>query len=77
MRILSHLLKKSLIENFIFCIVCVDKLPRLYFSKKLISKPKEGENYYQCYEFNIKIGSFSGIALKIKRILNFQRWNSA
>ena len=33
---------------------CVDQLPRLYFNKELISKPKK-EHYYQCYEFNKKI----------------------
>ena len=32
LRIWSHLLKKSLMENFIFCLVCVTMNPLQYFA---------------------------------------------
>ena len=55
---------------------CKDNLPRIYCNPELFPKPKSGKHIVSIQSLIRKFGSFSGIVLEIKRIVNFSHWNS-
>ena len=54
-----------------------DNLPRIYCNSELLPKPKSGKYIVSIHSLIQKFGSFCGIVLEIKQIVNFSRWNSA
>ena len=56
----------------------LEHLPRIYINNpKLLPKPKRGKYVVSIMSLISKFGSFSGIVLNIKRMLNFSGWNSS
>ena len=56
----------------------IEDLPRIYVNNsELLSKPKRGKYVVSIMSLVRKFGSFSGIVLDIRHMLNFSGWNSA
>ena len=56
----------------------IEDLPKIYVNNlELLPKPKRGKYFESIMSLIRNFGSFSGIVLDIKRMLNFSGWNSA